>query len=114
MPSYREATPGFLNFAALNAGWRHLLRAEKAAAGDPEILNRVKMAQLPVMYAFMRQWTSFRQEAERKGADWPMSDSIDAVNAEFLKTAKKNNVTRLCEWYDGFGLLEEAVKKAKQ
>ena len=114
LPSYREATPGFLNFAALNEGRRHLVLAEKTAAGDAELLNRVKMAQLPVMYVFMRQWTSLRQEAERKGADWPMGDSIDTVYAEFVETARKNNVTRLCEWYDGFGLLEEAVKKAKQ
>ncbi len=114
LPSYREATPGFLNFAVLNEGRRHLVLAEKTAAGDAELLNRVKMAQLPVMYVFMRQWTSLRQEAKRKGADWPMGDSIDTVYAEFVETARKNNVTRLCEWHDGFGLLEEAVKKAKR
>jgi len=114
LPSGIEPQPGFLNFKALATGWGHLKEAEGAVADDAELVSRVKMAQLPVMYAFMRQWTSLRRQAERKGADWPMGDSIDAVYAEFLDTARKNNVTRLCEWYDGFGLLEGAVKKAKQ
>jgi len=79
-----------------------------------EVHKRVKMAKLPVMYVFIRNWNSLRREADRTGVRWPMGDSIEAVYTEFVNTARKNNVTRLCEWYDGFGLLGEAVRKAKQ
>lgn len=31
-----------------------------------------------------------------------------------MAVAKRNGVTRLCEWQDGYGLVEEAVKRARQ
>lgn len=106
--------PGFLTAKALAEGWRHLKAAEAAAAGDAAIVERVKMAQLPVMYAYLQHWKELREEARAAGVDWPLGESPDAVGEAFMAVAKRNGVTRLCEWQDGYGLVEEAVKRARQ
>jgi hypothetical protein len=111
LPSYNEPVPGYLNFEALSAGWGHLAAAEEAVGGEAELLNRVKVAQLPVMYSFMRHWKLMRAECVKRSGEWCMSELIGGTYAEFMEVAKKNNVTRLCEWYEGFGLLDEAVKR---
>ena len=106
-------TAKFLSFETLSDGWRHLKAAEQAVANDPERLNRVRVAQLPVMYAFARNWKNFREAAAKSGAEWPMDESITKVAERFMAIAKDNGVTRLNEWQDGFGLLDEAVRKAQ-
>ena len=88
--------------------------AEAAAASDAAIVERVKMAQLPVMYAYLQHWKELREEARAAGVDWPLGESPDAVGEAFMAVAKRNGVTRLCEWQDGYGLVEEAVKRARQ
>ena len=45
-------------------------------------------------------------------ADWPMEKSIKATFKQFMEVAKKNNVTRLNEWRDGFEPLEKTVEQA--
>jgi len=107
-------TAKFLSLETLSRGWEYLKRAEAAVADDPEVLNRVRVAQLPVMYAFARNWNRLRDEATRRKMAWPMPDSIDTLAERFLAIAKANGVTRLNEWQDGFSLLEEAVRKAKR
>lgn len=114
LPSYMEPRPGYLNFVTLNDGWTHLKAAQSAVSDNPELLNRVRVAQLPVMYAFMRQWKKFHTVADETSTPWPMCESIDDSYKEFMAVAKNNNVTRLNEWNAGFGLLDEAVKNAKK
>ena len=114
LPSYNEPRPGYLNFTTLNRGWNHLKAAETAVSDSPQLLNRVKVAQLPVMYVFMRQWRKFHNDAQKSSTTWPMHESIENAYEDFMEVAKKNNVTRLNEWNNGFGLLDEAVKNAKR
>ncbi len=66
------------------------------------------------MYTFMTRWDEMRQKAEESGADWPMPETIQGTFEEFMKIAKEKNVTRLNEWNEGFGALEEALKRAKK
>lgn len=113
LPSYSSPHPKFLSFSTLNEGWEHLKKAESAVKTDAELTNRVQMAQLPVMYCFMRQWKSFRHKAAASGSLWPMDDSVQAVYDKFMTIAKRNGVVRVNEWNDGFALVEEAVKRAK-
>ncbi|MBN1126478.1 MAG: family 78 glycoside hydrolase catalytic domain, partial [Sedimentisphaerales bacterium] len=61
---FSQDTAKFLTFETMSRGWRVLKEAEAAVAGDTELLNRVKVAQLPVMYAFMRNWRAFHKAAE--------------------------------------------------
>ncbi len=114
LPPRNEPQPSFLTAAALTEGWRHLQLAERAVAADPAILERVKIAQLPALYAFLMHWTPLRGQARAAQLDWPMGDSPEAVRDAFMSVAKRNNVTRLREWDDGFVLLEDALKRARQ
>ena len=111
---FEKNTAKYLSFDTLSKGWAHLKAAEKAVQDNPELRFRVRVAQLPVMYTFMTRWDEMRQKAEEIGADWPMPQTIQGAFEKFMKIARKKNVTRLNEWNEGFGALEEALKRAKK
>ncbi len=100
---------GFLSFDVLNSGWKAMQAARKAVAADPVVLNRVAMAELPVMYAFMSNWKALQAQCAAAKAVWPLRSSIQTVAADFKQTATANNVTRVNEWHEGFGLVDKAV-----
>lgn len=111
---FEKNTAKYLSFDTLNKGWTHLKAAETAVKDNPELLFRVQVAQLPVMYTFMTRWDEMRQKAEETNADWPMQDNIEKTFEKFMDIANKKNITRLNEWNEGFGALEEAIKRAKK
>ena len=43
-----------------------------------------------------------------------MSESIEAIYERFVEVAKKKNITRLSEWRQGYGILDDAIKRAKK
>ena len=104
----------FLSFEMLNKGWQHLKAAEKAVKDDPGYSFKVQVAQLPIMYTFMIRWDEMHEACKAAGADWPLDEPIEKVFEDFKQIAQKKNVTRLNEWQDGFGALEEAVKRASK
>jgi hypothetical protein len=109
---FSEHTAKFLSFETLSKGWSHLKAAEAAVQNDPDLLFRVQVAQLPVVYTFMMRWNEMREKAA--GTLWPMPESIQDTFARFLEVAKKKNVTRLNEWQPGFDALEKALEQAKK
>lgn len=111
---FEKYTAKFLSFETLSEGWAHLKAAEAAVKDDTDLLFRVQVAQLPTMYTFMMRWDEMREKAEESGADWPMPEAIKTAYEHFMKIAKKKNITRLNEWNEGFGALEEALKRAKK
>ena len=111
---FSQNTAKFLSFETLSKGWGHLKAAEAAVQNDSDLRFRVQVAQLPLMYALMMRWDEMREEALAAGADWPMPDSIKDAYDHFVKIAKKKNITRLNEWNAGYGVLEEALKRAKK
>ena len=111
---FEKNTAKYLSFDTLSKGWTHLKAAETAVQDNPELRFRVQVAQLPVMYTFMTRWDEMRKKAEEIGADWPMQDTIQGTFDEFMKIARKKNVTRLNEWNEGFGALEQALERAKK
>jgi len=111
---FSEHTAKFLSLPTLTKGWDHLKVAEAAVQGNPELLLRVQVAQLPVMYSFMLRWKQMRDEAQTAGTNWPMDDSVEKTFDRFMEIAKKKNVTRLNEGQPGFPALDDAVKRAKQ
>ncbi|MHC4889579.1 MAG: DUF4838 domain-containing protein [Planctomycetota bacterium] len=111
---FSQHTAKFLSFETLSKGWEHLKAAEEAVKGEPDLRFRVQVAQLPVMYVFMMRWDEMREKARATDAKWPMPDSIKTAYEQFLEVAKKKNITRLNEWSKGFGVLEEALKKARK
>ena len=111
---FEKFTAKFLSFDTLSRGWEHLAKAEAAVESDPDLHFRVQVAQLPVMYTFMMRWDEMRQAAQEAGADWPMPASIQETHDRFMVVAKKKNVTRLNEWNEGFGALDDALKRAQK
>jgi hypothetical protein len=111
LPSWSHKTK-FLSFEVMDRGWAHLKAAEAAVQNDPDLLFRVQVAQLPIMYTFMVRWDEMREKAEATNADWPMPDSIHDVHDYWMKIAKKKNVDRLCHWYKGFDTLKKALERA--
>jgi hypothetical protein len=111
---FSKDTAKFLSFETLSEGWKHLEAAEAAVKDDADLRFRVQVAQLPIMYTFMLHWKDMKKKAKALGADWPMPDSIEAANEQFMKIAKKKNITRLDEWNEGFGALERALERAKE
>jgi hypothetical protein len=111
---FEKNTAKYLSLDTLSKGWAHLKAAETAVQDNPDLLFRVQVAQLPVMYTFMTRWDEMRQKAEESGADWPMPETIQGAFEEFMTIARKKNVTRLNEWNEGFGALEEAIERAKK
>lgn len=111
---FEKHTAKFLSFETLSEGWAHLESAEAAVQNNSELRFRVQVAQLPVMYTFMMRWDEMRETAEVSGANWPIAESIQETFEDFMKIAKKKNITRLNERNEGFGTLEKAIKRAKK
>jgi hypothetical protein len=114
-------TAKFLSFETLSEGWEQLKAAEEAVQSsgllsedDPELLFRVRVAQLPIIYTFIMRWNDMRRECRAAGADWPMPESVEAAFQQFTEVAKKKDVTRLNEGQAGFGALERAVERAEK
>ncbi|NQT03999.1 MAG: DUF4838 domain-containing protein, partial [Planctomycetes bacterium] len=57
---FEKQTAKFLSFETLSEGWAHLKAAEAAVKDDTDLLFRVQVAQLPVMYTFMMRWDEMR------------------------------------------------------
>jgi len=111
---FSEHTAKFLSFETLSKGWERLKAAEDAVQDNPDLRFRVQVAQLPIMYTFIMRWDDMHQACEAAGDDWPMPESIEATYEQFKEVARKNNVTRLNEWQDGFGNLDKALEQAKK
>ena len=111
---FSQHTAKFLSFETLSKGWERLKAAEVAVRDNPDLRFRVQVAQLPIMYTFMMRWDDMRQACKTAGANWPMPKSILATFENFMKIAKKNDVTRLNEWQEGFDALEKALERARK
>ncbi len=107
-------TAKFLNFETLSQGMACLQAAERAVQDSPDLRARVQVAQLPVMYAFMMRWGQMFQAAEAAGAEWPMPPSLRGAHERFMEIARKKNVTRLDEWNEGFGALDQALERSQR
>lgn len=110
---FEETKARFISFDTLSRGWKHLQAAEQAVANDPDLLFRVQVAEMPVMYAAMMRWKDMRDAAKAANAEWFLPDSIQATYDRFMTIAKKKNVTRLNEWQEGFGNLQTALAENK-
>lgn len=90
-----------LSLPVLSQSLRLFAEAEQAVAGQAEMIRRVQIARMPVIYAFLVRWDLLRKEAADSRMPWPVSDEIRVVHKWFLKLASLGPVTRLGE---GFGL----------
>ena len=106
---YEEPDRRFMKFEVLSKGWRQLQAAERAVADSPELLKRVRLAQMPVMYAFMIRWADLQKQAAKQHADWPMPADPHQVLADFKARAELIGVKRVSE-QETFDKLESNLK----
>jgi len=106
-------TAKFLSFDTLSRGWAHLVKAEDAVKGDADLLHRVRVAQLPVMYTFIIRWKEMRRAAKAAKAPWPLAESVDDVYKQFRTVAAEKKIRAVREHRGGFDVMDEAVKRAK-
>ena len=106
---YEQPDRRFMKFETLSKAWSHMQAAERAVSDSPVLLKRVKLAQMPMMYAFMIRWADLRKQAAKLHADWPMPDDPRQVLADFKARAATIGITRVSE-LEAFDKLEANLK----
>jgi hypothetical protein len=79
----RKDPPPHLSAKNLSAAERLWQQAEKATAGDPEKLLRVRLGHRSIRYEFLRHWTRMRSEYQEQDMAWPFPESRKAFADEF-------------------------------
>jgi hypothetical protein len=77
----------FLEFKTLAKAEKLWQEAERAVAGDEELLARVRLGHLPVRYVWLARWDALRKQCAAAGTDWPLSDSRQKVAQEWRAVA---------------------------
>jgi hypothetical protein len=84
---YSPSSAPFLKFATLAKAEGLWQQAERAVAGDDELLARVRMGHLAVRYVWLVQWDSLNKECAAAGARWPLNKSRRDVAEEWRGVA---------------------------
>src|SRR5262249_44845381 len=79
----RKDPAPYLTFTALNRAEQLWQQAEKAAATNPDYITRVRIAHLPVRFAFLKDWKRLRLDCWEQNLTWPVNESRKAVAEEF-------------------------------
>jgi hypothetical protein len=82
----------YLTIQTLSESWAHLAAAESVVQDNPEILYRIRVAQLPVMYVFLMRWDEMQEKAKALGDAWPLPDDKRKILKQFVKTLNKKNI----------------------
>lgn len=77
----------YLRYRVLVKAEQLMEQAEKAAAGNPDHVWRVRQARLPVWYAWLVRWPQLRRECLVAGGEWPVPASRKALADRFLAVA---------------------------
>ncbi len=77
----------FLNFKTMAQAEKLWQQAEQAAAGDDELLARVRLGHLPVRYVWLVRWDALHKECDAAHAQWPLPDSRVEVANEWRDVA---------------------------
>lgn len=106
---YEEPNRKFMTFETLSRAWSHMEAAEQAVSGDGVLRERVRAAQMPVMYAFLIRWADLREQAKEAGRPWPLAESPAIVLAEYKRRAEALGIKRVSE-LETFDRLEAKLK----
>jgi hypothetical protein len=97
-----EAEDGYLSPALMQRYEQLFDQAEAAVAGRPEVLERVKIARLPLAYAQLEQakkhFTGDRGVFHKVNGRWEVRPEIRAKVDPFADLCIRQGVTRLKEW----------------
>lgn len=101
---FAPVTVPFLNLDLMAKAEQLFERAEAAVQGQPEVLQRVQVARLPVRYVWSIRYYDWQLEARRRKMPWPGPADPFANARTFMDVAKAYNVTMISEGtrLDGF------------
>jgi hypothetical protein len=78
----------FLKFEHLSKAEQLWRSAERAVENNPELLARVQLGHLPVLYAWLVRWEDLQKECRDAGETWPMPRSQSEFARDWLKRAE--------------------------
>jgi hypothetical protein len=94
------AYPGgreFTSFEILGRGLELLKQAKLVVEDDLQLLNRIEVVELQMLYMYLLNWDGLRFEAEQKGVEWPLDKDIKVVYDHFMEVMKRNEATAISE-----------------
>ena len=71
----------YLSYDTMNQSWNHLAAGEQTVLSDPELLKRIHVAQIPILYIFVNRWYEFRDRAAALGNPWPLPARYQEAHA---------------------------------
>jgi len=78
-------------------GYELMRTAESAVLDDPVLHQRVKVAQLPILYVMLLNWDELKDQARRNGERWPLTNDMKPVYERFVAMCEENGVTQKSE-----------------
>jgi hypothetical protein len=95
---FEEPTRKFAQPEVLIKAWQHLEAAENAARTNKE-LARVRVAQMPMMYALLICWypADLAWKKAPETVPWPIDEPPDKLFARFMTIARSAGVTMIAE-----------------
>jgi len=97
MRCYHNTDTPFLSPGVILRAEKILQDAERAVAGKAEVLERVRIAHLPVQYVAILCWSDMVQAARKAKQPWPFPATRAEAVAEFCRIFTRHKITRLSE-----------------
>ncbi len=85
---YSPPAAPFLRFEHLLRAEQFWRQAELGVANDPELLARVRLGHLPILYVWLARWEELRKECRDSHCRWPLPESRKQVAEEWLAIAR--------------------------
>lgn len=87
MGCFASPNAPYLSYDVLVRAENIMKKAEAAAAGNPDLIWRVRQARLPIWYAWLARWEHLRRECLINGGEWPVPLSRKALADQWLAVA---------------------------
>jgi Domain of unknown function (DUF4838) len=94
---YSPPDAQFLSLETMLAAWDFLKKAETKAAGNAELVRRLRRVQMPVAYVVLARWDGFQKEAQDGGLKWPWTQARQGLLDWFLDVARAEGVSMISE-----------------
>lgn len=99
-------TSPFLSFEVMSQAEKLFNDAEAAVKDNPELLQRVQVARLPIRYVWGVRWFEFQALARKQKIAWPGPAEYMENHKTFMALCQANDITMLSEGrrVDAFGV----------
>ena len=87
----------FLNLKTMTRAEKLFNRAEAAVSGKPDVLDRVRVARMPLRYVWAVRWREFQREAKLAGVEWPGPESYLQNCRTFYDLGREHGFGKLSE-----------------